>query len=97
MKENFTNLEKETQEELKYHFEFEGMFVPLQKYVDEKHWSDFMFMGYIVSERVFLYKHCITRCYLNIDFDGNFYKYTGNYETPYQKINKDIALRHVNL
>lgn len=55
------------------------MWWPLELVVGERYLPDFMFMGKKqISERwVFLYKHIVTRCYLNLDENGGAYRYEG--------------------
>jgi hypothetical protein len=54
-------------------------------------WCDgFMFMGYWGDIR--LYKHGFTRYYLNLDADGNAYRYTGSCYVP---TSLDAAIEHV--
>ena len=53
--------------------------------------SDFMYMGDVGS--IVLYKHRITRRYLNIDASsGRFYQYTN---LGYAEVSKECALRFV--
>ena len=52
---------------------------PLQTAVGSR-CREFMWMG--KTGKVFLYKHLWTRRYLNLDLDGNAYRFTGEgYET----------------
>lgn len=68
----------------------------LEKYTDEKIWDDIMFMG-IVGD-IYLYKHCVTRRYMNIDNEGKFYKFTGNENignSGYVEITKEEAIKYL--
>lgn len=69
------------------------MFAPLEKYTPEEIWDSMMFMG--TYEDIYLYKHCDTRQYINIDKEGNFYNYV---RVPsYIKIDKKTALDNLKL
>ena len=61
-----------------------GDFAPLVSLVGEREAGDFMFMGYING--IYLYKHVVTRRYLNLDASGKAYtlgrEFHGYHETP---------------
>lgn len=69
---------------------------------DEKLRDEFMFMGTFVgaeeegAARIQLYKHQLSRRYLNVDAEGNCYIYDGakaaRGETPYLKTSRREAL-----
>ena len=57
---------------------------PLVNLVGEREAANFMFMGYING--IYLYKHVVTRRYLNLDASGKAYtlgrEFHGYHETP---------------
>jgi hypothetical protein len=58
--------------------------------------EDFMFMSVfetVDQVNIYLYKHRMTRHYLNLDADLNCYKYQGN--DGYLQIVKDNAIKYV--
>ncbi|AJD29086.1 hypothetical protein FDE98_17900 [Clostridium sporogenes] len=48
-----------------------GEFEPMYKYIPKKYWDDLMFMG--IQDGMYMYKHCMSRAYINVDAYGNFY------------------------
>lgn len=68
------------------------VFFLLEEYVPEEYWSYMMYMG--KSDNITLYKHCDTRHYINVDSEGNFYRYIsgGIDKGKYEKITKEYAL-----
>jgi hypothetical protein len=54
------------------------IWVPLEKRLGRDRCAGFMFMGRVNG--INLYKHGITRTYLNLDDDGNCYVYRGNWQ-----------------
>ena len=63
------------------------VFYLLEKYIPEEYWKYMMFMG--KSDNITLYKHCTTRHYINVDNEGNFYKYNNG---KYVRISKESAM-----
>jgi len=64
---------------------------PLELVLPAGELEDFMYMGR--AGEIELYKHCLTRRYLNISADGmRFYRYS---EGTYIEITKAEALDHV--
>ena len=53
------------------------IWVPLEKRLGRDRCAGFMFMGRVNG--INLYKHGVTRTYLNLDDDGNCYVYRGNW------------------
>jgi hypothetical protein len=85
---------------LRQHGAHEPDWEPLEKVLPLKWCGGFMFMGYIGDIR--LYKHGLTRRYINIDSEGRCYKYlppeddadiddTGDYF----RTTKTLAIKHV--
>lgn len=72
----------------------EEMFEPLHKYIPKYMWDDMSF-NEITDNGIFLYKHCQTRQYINVDKDGIFYRYLGS--NSYEKIDKERAIRNLDL
>ena len=69
----------------------EPNWAPLELVLPARELEDFMYMGR--SEEIELYKHCLTRRYLNISADGQrFYRYS---DGTYVEITKAVALDHV--
>ncbi len=69
----------------------EPNWTPLELVLASRELEDFMYMGR--SEEIELYKHCLTRRYLNISADGQrFYHYSGG---TYVEVTKAVALDHV--
>ncbi|MFZ3278351.1 MAG: hypothetical protein WA182_15735 [Candidatus Sulfotelmatobacter sp.] len=69
----------------------EPNWTPLELVLAARELEDFMYMGR--SEEIELYKHCLTRRYLNISADGQrFYRYSNG---TYVEITKAEALDHV--
>lgn len=68
----------------------EDCFELMRKYIPQELWENLMFMGW--SKEIALYKHCMTRLYVNVDKDGKFYKYN---TIGYEEIEKGVALRHI--
>ncbi|MHB8656210.1 MAG: hypothetical protein ACYDA9_20325 [Terriglobia bacterium] len=54
------------------------IWVPLEHRLGRDRCAGFMFMGRVNG--INLYKHGITRSYLNLDDDGNCYVYRGNWQ-----------------
>lgn len=73
--------------------EEEPMWGPLCRVVGQLNVSAFMYMGKVLIEekRIFLYKHILTRCYLNLDSGGQAYRHDSGTYTP---IDLDEALAH---
>lgn len=73
------------------------LFIPFDKYVGEVELNgyistDVMYMGQgHIDKHVYLYKHMDSRRYINIDEDGNFYKYNCSTDR-YTIIDKETAL-----
>lgn len=66
---------------------------PLEKVMPKLKWcAGFMFMGY--SGKVRLYKHGLTRHYLNVDPEGNTYAYVSETDS-YVRIPKRVAIEAV--
>ena len=64
---------------------------PLESVLSASECADFMYMGR--AGDIELYKHRLTRRYLNISTDGRgFYLYTGG---RYEEVTRSAALRHV--
>jgi hypothetical protein len=69
----------------------EPNWTPLELVLAARELEDFMYMGR--SEEIELYKHCLTRRYLNISADGQrFYRYSNG---TYVEITKAEALDRV--
>lgn len=66
------------------------MFKPMYEYIPKFLWDDLMFMGKH-EDKIYLYKHDMTRSYINIDNEGNFYAYIGADVNAYQKIDRKTA------
>lgn len=66
---------------------------PLCRVVGQLNLSAFMYMGLVQvgEERIFLYKHILTRCYLSLDSGGQAYRYDSGAYIP---IDLDEALAH---
>jgi hypothetical protein len=67
---------------------------PLERIVGRQNLLAFMYMGEVQTgkKRIFLYKHIVTRFYLNLDEEGRAYRYT---RSGYQAIPLDEVLAHV--
>ena len=77
---------------LRSHGAHEPDWGPLEKVLPLKWCGGFMFMGY--SGDIRMYKHGLTRHYLNADPRGNTYLYnsaTGNYYKVSRKVALDVA------
>jgi len=69
----------------------EPNWVPLELVLPACELENFMYMGR--SGEIELYKHCLTRRYLNISADGQrFYRYS---DGTYLEVTKAVALDHV--
>jgi hypothetical protein len=69
----------------------EPNWTPLEQTLPACELDNFMYMGR--SGQIELYKHCVTRRYLNISADGErFYRY---FDGTYVEISKAVALDHV--
>ena len=69
----------------------EPNWTPLELVLSARELEDFMYMGR--SDSIELYKHCLTRRYLNISADGQrFYRYS---DGTYVEVTKAVALDHV--
>lgn len=66
---------------------------PLEAALPAKWCGGFMWMNRVVDKGVVieLYKHGITRCYLNLDVEGGAYRWTGS---GYEPIPLDEAVDH---
>lgn len=64
---------------MKIEFPEKPVWGPLEATVGS-HCEEFMFMGRVGT--VFLYKHIWTRHYLNLDHDGQAYRFTGEGYVP---------------
>lgn len=73
---------------------FDPNWQPLEKAIPAEYLDGFMWMNSTHTESTIIehYKHGITRRYLNIDLDGNFYVYKCG---QYVLIEKSEALSHV--
>ncbi|NKE70179.1 hypothetical protein [Candidatus Manganitrophus noduliformans] len=71
--------------------EEEPMWGPLCRVVGQLNLSAFMYMGRVQAgeKRIFLYKHILTRRYLNLDSGGKAYRYDSG---AYIQIDLDEAL-----
>ncbi|BAO05186.1 hypothetical protein CF067_16675 [Clostridium sporogenes] len=49
----------------------EWEFQPMYKYIPKRYWDNLMFMG--IQDGIYMYKHDISRAYINVDAHGNFY------------------------
>lgn len=67
---------------------------PLERIVGRQNLPAFMYMGEVQTgeKRIVLYKHIVTRFYLNLDEEGRAYRYTCS---GYHTIPLDEALAHV--
>ncbi len=67
---------------------------PLEKVAPMKYCQEFMFMGQgqLIRTPIFLYKHIISRQYLNLDKAGNFYQYQASEKTYRLMTAAEIAL-----
>ena len=65
---------------------------PLEKFLPYKWCGGFMFMGY--AGKIRLYKHGLTRRYLNLDPEGNAYLYDSDSDS-YFKVARKKAIAHV--
>ena len=63
---------------------------PLEQMLGPKLCERFMYMGR--SGAIYLYKHIDTRRYLNLDAQGQCFRYTGNGYEPEERAN---AVAHV--
>lgn len=63
------------------------VFSLMKEYIPERYWDYLMYMGR--RDGINLYKHYTTRMYINVDKDGNFYKYNG---IGYDKISEEEAI-----
>ena len=68
-------------------------FKPLEAVVGDRA-KDFMFMGVVPARAIIQYKHCDTRRYLNIGFNGKTYRFL-SLTGQYVEISRDEALQHV--
>lgn len=66
---------------------------PLCRVIGKMNLSAFMYMRsvQVAERRIFLYKHILTRCYLNLDSAGQAYRYDSGAYTP---IDLDEGLSH---
>lgn len=80
--------------EILYDIDEEQAFKPLVYFYGEAKARNFMFMGVILQEglKVYMYKNCDTRRYLNLDEQGNTYMYCA--DGIYRLYNKDAAWQH---
>lgn len=72
----------------------ENVFEVAEKYINDENILEYlMYMGekIIGNKHIYLYKHIDTRKYINIDEEGNFYKYNC-YSKEYIGITKEIAI-----
>lgn len=63
---------------------------PLEKILPRRECTDYMYMGR--AGEIELYKHRLTRRYLNISTDGKFYLYS---DRRYVEVAQSTALEHV--
>jgi hypothetical protein len=77
------------QEDRKIEYPATPVWEPLQAAVGSK-CREFMWMGR--TGKVILYKHIWTRRYLNLDTDGNAYRFTGE---GYEPLPLEEAINHV--
>ena len=63
---------------------------PLERVLPRHECADYMYMGR--AGKIELYKHRLTRHYLNIDADGRFYMYVNS---RYVEVTRTTALEHV--
>jgi hypothetical protein len=69
----------------------EPNWTPLERVLPARELEDFMYMGR--AGEIELYKHSVTRRYLNISADGQrFYRYS---DGTYVEVTKAVALDHV--
>ena len=69
----------------------EPNWTPLELHIPPCELENFMYIGR--AGEIELYKHCLTRRYLNISEDGQrFYRYS---DGAYVEVAKDVALDHV--
>lgn len=66
------------------------VFYLMEKFIPNNLWDYLMFMDW--KDNITLYKHCNTRHYINVDKEGNFYKFNNG---RYEKISKDNALEYL--
>lgn len=66
-----------------------GDFEYLEKYVPEEYWDDMMYM--MNRDDIYMYKHIVTRMYINVDSNGIFYAYEPNNDS-YYPIDKETAI-----
>ena len=68
----------------------EPNWTPLELVLPARKLEDFMYMGR--AGEIELYKHCLTRRYLNVSADGQrLYRYS---DGTYVEVTKDVALDH---
>jgi hypothetical protein len=77
---------------LRQHGAHEPDWGPLEKVLPMKWCGGFMFMGYVGKIR--LYKHGLTRHYLNADPDGNTYLYDSEFD-EYFRVPRKRAIKTV--
>lgn len=63
---------------------------PLERILPRHECVDYMYMGRVGE--IELYKHRLTRRYLNVDADGRFYLYV---DRRYVEVTRSTALEHV--
>lgn len=68
-----------------------GAHEPDWKPLEDTLLGDFMFMGY--SDGIRMYKHQLTRRYLNLDADGRAYRYLGE-RRGYEQIPLEDGIAH---
>lgn len=76
----------------------EPMWKPLEDVIGKARCREFMFIGQVTLVKgegtvtIFLYKHIVTRQYLNLDEQGQSYDFTGDGYVP---VSLDEAMRQV--
>lgn len=68
---NIQNKFKLNEEDLNKDNEELGEFEPMYRYIPKRYWDNLMFMG--IQDGIYMYKHDISRAYINVDAYRNFY------------------------
>ncbi|MBY6838803.1 hypothetical protein [Clostridium botulinum] len=69
----------------------DNFWINMETYIPKIYWEDLMYMG--ETDGISLYKHYDTRNYINVDYNGHFYKY---HNDKYIRIDKDTAIYNLS-